>query len=541
MQKIMNWVVAALLGLFAPTLFALGLGGATVNSYLGQALDVRVEVISHSAEELQSMTVGLAKADDFEFLGLSRSAITVPLVFELVSDTNQPHIRITSTLKVTDPVIQVLLEVAWAKGRMLREYTLFLDPPTIASRAPRVVTTAVPRPVATEQRFEVDKPKQPPTFPEVVDAAVQEPETEVSPTPEIAAGSSESVENEVYGPVVRRETLWSIARDWSEGSGYSVNQAMLALQRNNPEAFNHGNINSLKRGAILRLPPFSEIDELSSSEARLEAKRQQAEFRISRGESVVEVPELTDQGVYQETVIEAPEQVESTATDAHLEIVPPADEEDLGLQPVAQVAEPAAALGPDQRSLQEDLLRTEEELVNVQQENSYLNERIQALEAELQAQAEAPVSVADTDLAALESGLAEQRLSDQPATPIALTPGGEDEPWYTGQTVWLIGIALLMIALLIWVLRRRSLTRSTVATPAPVSDPEVEVITPEPVEEYQQDDAATVSTDPEVRLDLARAYLSMGDKEAARSMLEEVMKNGNDEQRAEAQQMADEL
>lgn len=538
MQKIMNWVVAAVLGLFAPTLFALGLGGATVNSYLGQALDVRVEVISHSAEELQSMTVGLAKADDFEFLGLSRSAITIPLVFELVSDTNQPHIRITSTLKVTDPVIQVLLEVAWAKGRMLREYTLFLDPPTIGSRAPRVVTTSVPRPVATEQRFEADNPKQPPAFPEVVDAAVQEPGTAVSPTSEIAAGPTESVENEVYGPVARRETLWSIARDWSEGSGYSVNQAMLALQRNNPEAFNHGNINLLKRGAILRLPPFSEIDELSSSEARLEAKRQQAEFRISRGESVAEVPELTDQGAYQETVIDAPEQIENTATDAHLEIVPPADEEDLGLQPVAQVSEQAAALGPDQRSLQEDLLRTEEELVNVQQENSYLNERIQALEAELQAQAEAPVSVADTDLAALESGLAEQRLSDQPATPIALTPGGEDEPWYAGQTVWLIGIALLMIALLIWVLRRRSLTRSTAETPAPVSDPEVEVITPEPVEEYQQDDAAT---DPEVRLDLARAYLSMGDKEAARSMLEEVMKNGNDEQRAEAQQMADEL
>ncbi len=47
--------------------------------------------------------------------------------------------------------------------------------------------------------------------------------------------------------------------------------------------------------------------------------------------------------------------------------------------------------------------------------------------------------------------------------------------------------------------------------------------------------------DPEIKLDLARAYLSLGDKEASKSMLDEVLKSGNEAQIAEARQMLEEL
>ncbi len=47
--------------------------------------------------------------------------------------------------------------------------------------------------------------------------------------------------------------------------------------------------------------------------------------------------------------------------------------------------------------------------------------------------------------------------------------------------------------------------------------------------------------DPEIKLDLARAYLSLGDKEASKSMLDEVLRSGNEAQKAEARQMLDEL
>ena len=82
MNKRIKWTVLVVLSFFSPALLALGLGGAIVESYLDQPLNVRVELISQSDEELQSITAGLASAEDFQLLGLSRTAITVPLEFE---------------------------------------------------------------------------------------------------------------------------------------------------------------------------------------------------------------------------------------------------------------------------------------------------------------------------------------------------------------------------------------------------------------------------------------------------------------------------
>jgi len=182
MYKRIHWVVIAVLGLFSPALFALGLGGAVVQSYLDQPLDVRVELISQSSEELQSITVGLASADDFEMLGLSRSTITVPLDFQLVTDTAKPYIHISSDQSVNEPVVQVLVEVVWASGRMLREYTLFLDPPTIDSPAPPVTVKPAPKPAPVETTIVEDKPapavvQRTPT-PEVQEPVAEEPAIE---------------------------------------------------------------------------------------------------------------------------------------------------------------------------------------------------------------------------------------------------------------------------------------------------------------------------------------------------------------------------
>ena len=68
-----------------------------------------------------------------------------------------------------------------------------------------------------------------------------------------------------YGPVASGETLWAIARDWSAGTGMSINKVMIAIQRENPQAFLNNNINLLKRGAILRMPAISEVERISSA------------------------------------------------------------------------------------------------------------------------------------------------------------------------------------------------------------------------------------------------------------------------------------
>jgi len=53
--------------------------------------------------------------------------------------------------------------------------------------------------------------------------------------------------------------------------------------------------------------------------------------------------------------------------------------------------------------------------------------------------------------------------------------------------------------------------------------------------------ASPTDNDPEIKLDLARAYISLGDKEAAQSMLDEVILGGNESQIAEARQMMEEF
>jgi len=652
MKKRMRWTMIAVLGLFSPAVLALGLGGAVVESYLGQPLDVRVELISQNDDELQSVTANLASADDFELLGLSLAAITVPLEFEVVTDAPKPYVHITSRLNVNEPVVQVLMEVVWASGRMLREYTLFLDPPTIASQAPPVAVT--PAPVKTP-------PVEQETVPvvSIQKNVVAREETAQEPAPGTAeAGVRESVSEGmqdeqgqitgeqdsgegVYGPVARGETLWGIAREYSAGSGYSINQAMLALQRKNPEAFIKGNINMLKRGAILRLPAYSELAELTSQEALREVLQQEEEFHsgVRPVAPDFETPTVADSGDYQASANEPKPEPELQEDQGHLELVPPAEEAVQDTQ--------SAGVGPEQdntdvETLEEDLARTEEELLNAKQENTYLSERIKALEAEAAEREKPAAEVEDSSLANMESKLAEERESGQPAPPVAITPGGEKQAWYAGKTPLLIGIAVVLIALVTWVLRRRSAGASysydeavaqaeaeeakhaivkpergdsegeTVVQPIPEAGPAMEpepVIEPEepvfemepvlepeepvfemepvvemesftgpepepgefptfggvetgeeptvvfeadaldaepeaqPEWEYEETEEAAEEgeSDPEIKLDLARAYLSLGDKEASKSMLDEVLKTGNEVQQAEARQMLEEL
>jgi pilus assembly protein FimV len=94
----------ALLGA-SPAIMALGLGDVQVRSYLGQPLDARVALITRSQDELDSVTAGLAKADDYALMGLSRSALSVPLSFELQGTFPDASVHVTSDVPVNDPVV----------------------------------------------------------------------------------------------------------------------------------------------------------------------------------------------------------------------------------------------------------------------------------------------------------------------------------------------------------------------------------------------------------------------------------------------------
>ena len=120
----------------SPAAWPLGLGDATVQSYLNQPLEARIDLISQASDDLESVSARLASAADYELIGASREAVSVPIRFSIEDVGGDAYILATSSLPIIDPVLRLIVEVNWASGRLLREYTLFLDPPTVPLSAP---------------------------------------------------------------------------------------------------------------------------------------------------------------------------------------------------------------------------------------------------------------------------------------------------------------------------------------------------------------------------------------------------------------------
>src|SRR5690625_5650349 len=115
---------------------ALGLGEARVESWLGQPLDVTVGLLDVDRDEAESVRVVPASLADFERLGIPSEALGLGLEVEVDRRATPPQVRVRSRHSANDPIVRLLLDARWANGRVLREYTLFLDPPVIDSAPP---------------------------------------------------------------------------------------------------------------------------------------------------------------------------------------------------------------------------------------------------------------------------------------------------------------------------------------------------------------------------------------------------------------------
>ena len=204
-------------------------------------------------------------------IGASLEDLSVPVRFAVEQEGGDAYIVASSNVPVNNPILRLIVEVNWANGRMLREYTLFLDPPLVPEAAPE--TAPLPRIDLRESA-----PVAPPAA-ETAPAAAPEPAATRAPSEPRAQRVPQTGE---YGPVASGETLWGIASNWSSGTGLDVNRVMIAIQRENPNAFVNGNINLLKRGAILRMPAAEDMDNISSSTATREVVTQQEQFEARR-------------------------------------------------------------------------------------------------------------------------------------------------------------------------------------------------------------------------------------------------------------------
>ena len=163
----------ALSGILAPSLsYALGLGEIAANSALNQPLDANIELVSTSASEIPSVTVHLAPNAVFDQVGIERSGILDSLSFTPSVVNGTPVIKVTSSSPIQEPFLNFVIEVAWPKGKLLREYTVLLDPPVFGGAT--TAATAAVQPAATAR----------PVIEEPVPAVTATADTGVAPVSE---------------------------------------------------------------------------------------------------------------------------------------------------------------------------------------------------------------------------------------------------------------------------------------------------------------------------------------------------------------------
>ena len=323
---------------------ALGLGGLTVKSSLNQPLLAEIELTQ--VQDLSSAQVvpSLATSAEFAQAGVGRMAILDDLTFTpVVNPAGKSVLRITSTKPIRDPYVKFLVQVLWPNGRVLREYSLLLDPPKVLPQAAAAATTQLPS-----------------TAPAVAPAqapAAQAP----APAPTPAPATPTEPKYTQY-TTANNDTLWEIAERVRNGG--TVQQTMLAIQALNPDAFIAGNINRLKKGQVLRLPSPQEVSATPQPRAVAEVAEQNRAWREGRrlptGARQVDATRRERAGA-------APSQIEA--------------KDNLSLVSASKPGAKGAA--GDNAELSNQLATTQESLDSTRRDNAELKSRMSDLESQV--------------------------------------------------------------------------------------------------------------------------------------------------------------
>ena len=385
MSRRFSRISLVLVLLLSSEVWALGLGDIRMNSALNEPLNAQIELLSATPDELDNLTVAMASAETFDRYGIDRPFYLQGIQFNIVRSGREDgnYVQVRSDAAMAEPFLTFLVEASWSRGRLLREYTVFLDPPTFAPPAADTAPAVqAPSRAAPTDSGRIERPAPPPTqqarptpAPAPRQAAPEQQQPRTQPIQDDAPFDTVSG-GDIY-IVQRSETLWGIASRVRPDSRLTMNQTMLAIFEANPQAFG-GNINVLRAGAGLRIPSADEVFRISRGEAFAEAQRQNATWS---GGSV------------------APP-VEDTATRPSLTLVPPDDD----IVDDADTYAPEPDLGDE---------RTEREVE--------IEQRIVELEAADVPQQQSLIEIRDNELAALREELARIRgeIYEPPADDIA--------------------------------------------------------------------------------------------------------------------------
>ncbi|MBV9362573.1 MAG: hypothetical protein JO292_14375 [Betaproteobacteria bacterium] len=276
MRSSISIVVAVAWLAFASLANAAGLGRLTVLSPLGQPLLAEIEIVSLQPGEEEGLTARLASPDAFEAAGIDINPALNSLRINLERRDKKPFLRVTTAQPVNEPFLDILIELSWSSGKLVREYTFLLDPPEYKSRQQAIAQAPTPAPAMAE------KPAPPPPAAEQkpVEATPLAPQPAAGPatavTPAPAAATPAPAAAEAAKPaagaaansyeVKRGDTLGQIAKQ-NLKPGVTLNQMLIAIFRANQDAFIKGNVNLVRTGKILVIPDVDSLGTIDRDEA----------------------------------------------------------------------------------------------------------------------------------------------------------------------------------------------------------------------------------------------------------------------------------
>lgn len=340
--------------------WALGLGDIELKSALNQPLRAEIELLSVTPEELDGLRVALASRETFERFNLDRPAWLSDLRFDVrPAGAGRYVVTVTSRQPVTDPFLTMLVEATWPRGRLLREYTVLLDPPI----------------------FSPDIGAEPPirqaeagsSASSAGGAVARQPEPRTASTPSAGAPSvartptEDRLVGDRYGPVESAETLWSIATRLRP-SGVTVNQMMVALYEANPSAFD-GNMNLLLRGATLVVPSRDALLARSAAEATAMVRSHEDAWRGGAEAAG--------------TAVAAASTSQPGSQQGRLRLIPPSTESVSGAGSATSAAGDGGASADEVARLESEVARLTAELEQSRRLLELRNAELEALQARL--------------------------------------------------------------------------------------------------------------------------------------------------------------
>jgi pilus assembly protein FimV len=309
-------ILAAALAVIAPlSAHAAGLGRLNVLSPLGQPLNAEIEIVALRPGEEETLVARIAPLDAFTAAGIEPTAMLNTMRFALERRGSQRILKVTTTAPVNDPFVEILIELQWGSGRLVREYTFLLDPPEYKAREQIAAVPPAPKPVAPAP--EAAKPPPPvqakpiepvaPAAPVIAPAPTAPAEAAKEPAKEASAEAAkepakepakeESAKEPATDPVKeaakpageastqhevkKGETVGTIARS-NLPPGITLNQMLIAIYRANQDAFIRENVNLVRAGRILNIPSAQELGSVDADEANRLVRAHMAEFREYR-------------------------------------------------------------------------------------------------------------------------------------------------------------------------------------------------------------------------------------------------------------------